>query len=97
MLIQDAAKAVHKTALSKGWYATDRQLPELLMLIVSEAAEALEAYREYRDAEIGEELADIVIRVFDAAEYLSIDIQSEILSKMARNEARPYRHGFKRC
>lgn len=36
---------VHQLAISKGWWDQKRSIPELLMLIVSEAAEALEEYR----------------------------------------------------
>jgi NTP pyrophosphatase (non-canonical NTP hydrolase) len=43
----------------------------------------------------GSELADIVIRVFDLAEDLGIDIAAEIRRKMRYNESRAYRHGGK--
>lgn len=43
------------------------------------------------------ELADIVIRVFDLAGALNIDLEEVILRKMAYNETRPYRHGGKTC
>jgi NTP pyrophosphatase (non-canonical NTP hydrolase) len=42
-----------------------------------------------------EELADIVIRVFDSAEALGIDIEAAIRAKSAYNETRPHRHGGK--
>ena len=40
-----------------------------------------------------EELADIVIRAFDTAETLGIDIERAILIKSKYNESRPYMHG----
>lgn len=43
----------------------------------------------------GSELADIVIRVFDLAEDLGIDLAAEIKRKMHFNESRAYRHGGK--
>lgn len=43
----------------------------------------------------GSELADIVIRVFDLAEDLGIDLAAEIKRKMFFNESRAYRHGGK--
>jgi len=43
----------------------------------------------------GSELADIVIRVFDLAEDLGIDLAAEIKRKMLFNESRAYRHGGK--
>jgi hypothetical protein len=42
-----------------------------------------------------EELADIVIRVFDTAYSLGINIGSAIESKMAYNSTRPHKHGGK--
>lgn len=80
------------------------------MLVVTELAEAAEAYRlpdsDIRVTTIGEggkpegfpsELADVVIRVFDTAESLGIDIASEIERKMTFNATRSYRHGGKRA
>lgn len=39
------AVAVHENAVSHGWWEEERGFPEVLMLCVSELAEALEAYR----------------------------------------------------
>lgn len=44
---------------------------------------------------IEEELADIVIRAFDTAEAMGIDIEQAVRSKMAYNETRPHKHGGK--
>jgi len=43
-----------------------------------------------------EELADIIIRVLDSAQYFGIDIQKVILAKHEYNTGRTYRHGGKR-
>ena len=64
-----------------------------LMLVVSELGEALEALRKDDGDNFAEELADVVIRVCDLAGGLSIDLETEILQKMERNEKRPYKHG----
>ncbi len=66
-----------------------------LMLIVTEVAEAAEAVRagENKVENLKEELADILIRVFDLAGALGIDLDEAVERKMAENELRPYMHG----
>lgn len=44
-MINDLCKLAHDAAVSKGFYERERNLPELLMLVVSELAEAMEAER----------------------------------------------------
>lgn len=41
------------------------------------------------------ELADAVIRIFDLAQFLNIDLETYIDMKMEYNSARPHRHGGK--
>lgn len=98
---------IHLLAVEKGWWDDSRrELPELLMLVVTEAAEAMEAWREgspsfYAASDKPEgwaiELADIVIRVLDIAEHYDLDMNELIEEKMAYNRTRPYRHGCKRA
>lgn len=95
--IRDMAQLIHQNAINHGWWETQRPIPELLALVHSEASEAFEAFRNGDDNHIGEELADIVIRVFDMAEGLGIDIEDEIVRKHEFNKTRAYRHGGKRC
>lgn len=45
------AVAAHANASEKGWYETDRNFPEEVALIHSEASEALEEYREGRGSD----------------------------------------------
>jgi len=87
--------------------AIEVTIPEKLMLIVSEASEALEDYRnanflqldfEVSGKPIGfaSELADVVIRCFDLAGALGIDLQDAIIQKHKYNKTRPFRHGGKK-
>ena len=95
--IQTFQKLVHKNAVAKGWWDTDRPVPEILCLIHSEVSEALEAYRDHNDDLFREEMADIGIRLLDAAEAYGFDLMAEMQKKHAINRTRPYRHGGKRC
>lgn len=77
----------------------------LLALVTTEVAEAIECVREGKYHEwtredgkpegLPSELADVVIRVFDLAEGLSIDIAAAIDRKHAFNATRSVRHGGK--
>jgi NTP pyrophosphatase (non-canonical NTP hydrolase) len=46
MTINELVKEAHSIAISKGFYKATRSAPELLMLLVTEAAEAVNAHRE---------------------------------------------------
>lgn len=65
----------------------------MLMLIVSEVAEAQDGLRKGDDDNFKEELADIAIRLADLCGGLEIDLQIEIIKKMNKNKLRPYKHG----
>lgn len=80
-------------AEDNGFHEGERSRAKVLALIHSEVSEALEADRENDEEEYAEELADIVIRVFDHAESEGVDLQSEVERKNAKNEGREYRHG----
>ena len=90
-------EAVHETAKQNGWWDGERPVPELLCLVHSEVSEALEAYRKQDEVNFNEELADIVIRVFDLAQHFNIDLEKEIMDKDTYNRTRGYRHGGKLC
>lgn len=97
MRIKEAMKEIHELAIKKGWWEKERSVPELLCLVHSEVSEALEAYREGKRLNFAEELADVIIRVFDMAYAFEIDLEEAIQKKHEYNKSRPYRHGNKLC
>lgn len=48
MNLNEWAREIHANAVDHGWWESDRELPEILMLIVSELSEALEEARAGR-------------------------------------------------
>lgn len=108
-----AAKAIsylmakcHNTAVKKGWWEKGaRNDGELHMLIVTELAESFEHLRHddrksdhipyYTGRE--EELADVLIRIFDYAKQQNLNLPGALIQKMKFNETREYRHGGKRA
>jgi NTP pyrophosphatase (non-canonical NTP hydrolase) len=97
----------YENARNKGFYDTPVDFGTRIALMHEELSEALAEYRNHQPYDlvytdekgkpegIPIELADCVIRIFDAAGYYKIDLQAAILRKMAYNSTRPYRHGSK--
>lgn len=96
MNINDYVKEAHETAISKGWYDVPVENGTKFALIHAEVSEALEADRKGDKEHVAEELADVVIRVFDYCGYSGIDLQAAIEKKMAYNKTRPHKHGGKK-
>jgi len=94
MTIKKLQKICHKIAKEKGFWDKDRNDGELIALMHSELSEALEALRQTdeRKNNIGEELADCVIRICDYCEARGVDLEKEINRKLEINKRRPYRH-----
>ena len=90
---------IHDNARAKGFWDKDRDIATMLMLIVSEAAEAMEADRnnipEGTEGCLSEELADIIIRTLDMAAGLKLDIGAAIVKKIKKNKTRQHMHGKK--
>lgn len=89
----------HAAAVSSGWWEDpktgqdmDRNVGALLMLIVTEVAEAMEGFRkDLKDDKLPDrdmmevELADVIIRVLDLAVACGYDLEGIILRKLAYN------------
>jgi phosphoribosyl-ATP pyrophosphohydrolase len=105
MELNELAKELHETALSKGFYASldmrsfNAQAKQIAM-IHSEATEILEALRKEKGSEeVVTEIADLIIRALDFYEalwragmvYHSLDHMLE--AKAGINRERPDMHG----
>jgi NTP pyrophosphatase (non-canonical NTP hydrolase) len=101
--------AAHLNAVDKGFWddqsgcanLSQRNQGEMLMLMVTELAEAMEALRDpgKMDKHVPEmgnlevELADCVIRIMDFAAAFRLDVAQAVIRKMSANCRRPYKHG----
>jgi len=70
-------------------------LPKGLTYLHSEVSEAFEAWRDDNHEGVGEELADLFIRLLDTADVLGYDLEKEVSKKMSINWTRPKRHNKK--
>ncbi len=105
MKINDLVQSSYLNAKEHGFWEGTPNIPEKLMLIVSEVSEVLEEYRSnphdlkavhYRDdgkpCGAGPEIADIVIRVCSLCGYLGLDLEHLIAEKAEFNRSRPWKH-----
>lgn len=94
MEINQIVKQHYDWVEEMGWH--NKTPLEALALVASEVGEAVNECRgEQPTAAFGEELADIVLRVFDLAHWQGVDIQTEILAKIEKNRQRGHRQRLK--
>lgn len=101
-IINTWCERIYAFNIDQGWYSDpttgnriERNVGEMLMLAVSELAEGMEGYRKnlmdnhlpHRKM-IEVELADVLIRVFDTAGYLGLDLGGAFTEKFRYNAMR---------
>lgn len=106
--IGDWQETAHTLAVDKGWYQNrDPKSADchvtMLALIAGEVHEAIEEVRDGgrihytgengKPEGVGIELADVLLRLFDYAEFCGIDLQSMLETKHKYNKTRQHRHG----
>ena len=80
-------KRVYQNKLAKKFNVTDIYME--FCYAYGELAEACDAYIKKKD-DLGEELADVVLYLLGLSEILGIDLEKELLDKIAKNEKRQY-------
>lgn len=102
LYLQRLVRDSHRCSVAQGWWhdlhtgkPLDRNVGELLILIVSEIAEAMEAHRkDLNDSHLPHrpgievELADAIIRICDLAGGLNLDLGGAVLEKLRYNAQR---------
>lgn len=99
------SEEIHKNAVEHGWWDEPREDGTCIALMHSELSEALEALRHGNQLSdhigdegysgLEEELADVIIRIFDFAAHKNINVGGALVAKHEFNKKRPYRHGGK--
>ena len=87
MDMSQVQKRIFQNKINKGFNTKDIFME--FCYIHGELSEACEAYMK-KKPDLGEELADVAIYLLGLAEILGIDLETEILHKMDKNEQRRY-------
>jgi NTP pyrophosphatase (non-canonical NTP hydrolase) len=81
-------KSIYQNKLEKGFNTTN--IHKEFCLLLGEVAEAYKAW-EKKLPDTGEELADVAIYLLGIAEILHINLEEEVVKKVAKNKKREYK------
>ncbi|PIR74933.1 MAG: hypothetical protein CO030_02615 [Candidatus Magasanikbacteria bacterium CG_4_9_14_0_2_um_filter_42_11] len=87
MDLRQLQKDVWENKVKQGFNTTD--VPLEFSYTYGELAEAFEAYRK-KLPDVGEELADVMIYLLGLATILNVDMEEELVKKIAKNAKREY-------
>lgn len=91
----------HEIAKLKGFWERGKDYTPYgytvkLALIASEVFEAIQELRRnplMNESKLGEELADVALRLFDVAAAFGVDLNQEMQKKATANLSRPHKNG----
>ncbi|MFA5987198.1 MAG: MazG nucleotide pyrophosphohydrolase domain-containing protein [Candidatus Paceibacterota bacterium] len=86
--LKDLQNKIFENKIKKGFNTTN--VEREFCLIQTELGEAIRAYYK-KLPDLGEEVADIFIYLLALAKMLDVDIEKELLNKVAKNERREYK------
>lgn len=89
-------KEIEKLVLEKGFYNEPEDIPKKLLFAFVELGEASDAWKKGRnEAEIAEELVDVIFYVLDASRLAcsTINMDEIFLEKLEKNKKRSYQYG----
>lgn len=79
---------IWQNKIEKGFNTTD--VSKEFCLLYTELGEAYDAYRK-KEANLGEEMADVTIFLLSLAKMLDIDLEKEVKNKVEKNKKRVYK------
>lgn len=89
MELSKVQKEIWQNKIDKGFNITD--VNKEFCLLYGEVSEAYEAWHKKKE-DLGEELADIAIYLMGLSEMLKINLEEEIIHKVAKNKKRVYKN-----
>jgi len=85
--LMELQKRIYQNKVTKNFNVTD--VYKEFCYTYGELNEACEAYMKKKN-DLGEELADVAIYLLGLSEILGIDLETEIMHKIEKNEKRQY-------